>query len=292
MEIVTSPNLKSARTPRQRTRLLWEAIQDIAADYDRLSIRQLYYQLVSRGVLEKTEPAYKRVCDASAQMRLSGALPYGKIADGHRVRRAVFAHDGVADALEAAQLLYRRNMWSTQPVHVEIWTEKDALTGVILPVCNRYGVTYVATRGFPSVTLMYESAQELQRMGKSARVLYFGDHDASGHQISANLEPALRQHGADVTVERVALNLDQVDGWGLPTRPGKRSDTRHAAFAKRFGDASVELDAVPPDVLTDLVATAIEAHMDEAEWFRMRDVERAERQTLADLVGMIGGEAA
>ncbi len=283
-EVRTSP--KKARTPQRRTQQLWDAIVAIADEYDRLSVRQLYYQLVSRGVIPKTEAAYKRVCDASAQMRLDGALPYRKIADGHRTRRAVYAHGGLQHALESAHDLYRRNYWLDQPWHVEVWCEKDALTGVIQPVCDRYGVTYVATRGFPSITLRYESAQEMLAIGKPTMIFYFGDHDASGQQISVNLEAELRHHGAEVTVERVALHPAQIRHWTLPTRPGKTSDSRHSAFAARYGDASVELDALPPNVLTELVRRAIWNMIDDDAWERAEEVEALERQTLASITSI------
>lgn len=284
LNLGTSP--KKARKPQEHTRQLWDAILDVAEDYERMSIRQLYYQLVSRGAIPKTEAAYKRVCDASAQLRISGELPYRKIADGHRVRRIVFAHDGISDALESAHHLYRRDMWRSQPVNVEVWSEKDALTGVIQPVCDRYGVTYVATRGFPSITLRYETAEVLKELGKPTTIYYFGDHDASGQQISTNLEAELREHGADVTVERVALTIEQVLDWALPTRPGKRTDSRHAAFVETYGsDASVELDALPPNILERLVTNAIvKGIQDIDEWQRMKDIERLERKTLASLL--------
>ena len=280
----TSP--KNARRPQRRSLALRAAIAAVAAEYDRLSVRQVYYQLVARGVVEKTEQAYKRVCDASAQMRLDGSLDYRKVVDGDRSRRAVYAHAGLAAALENAQALYRRNHWLDQPQTIEIWSEKDALSGVIQPVCDRYGVTYVATRGFPSITLRYESAQALRQARKPATVFYFGDHDASGQRISANLEAELRRHGADVTVERVALGPEQVRAFGLPTRPGKRSDSRHVAFAARYGDAAVELDALPPDVLTGLVEDAILSCIDADAWRRAREVERLERKTFAELAAI------
>ena len=280
-DLRTSP--KKARTPQRKTRELWDAIGLVANEYERLSVRQLYYQLVARGVIEKTEATYKRVCDASAQMRLDGELPYRTFADGHRTRRGVFAHCGLNHALESAHQLYRRNYWLDQPWYVEVWCEKDALTGVIQPVCEEYGVTYVATRGFPSITLRYESAHALIETGKPAIIFYFGDHDASGRSISDNLEAELRHHGAEVTVARVALNPDQIDAWSLPTRPGKESDSRQAGFARRFGGASVELDALPPDALTDLVATAIDERIDEFSWMQVEHIESLERETLASL---------
>ncbi len=279
--VLTSP--KKARTPQRRSLALRTAILTVAAEYDRLSVRQLFYQLVTRGVIEKTEASYKRVCDASAQMRLAGELDYRKMTDGHRSRRVVYAHDGLRSALADAYDFYRRDYWREQPETIEVWCEKDALTGVVQPVCDRFGVTYVATRGFPSITLRFESAQALRETGKPATIFYFGDHDASGRQISDNLETELRQHGADVTVERVALNPDHIAEYGLPTRPGKWSDSRQAAFAARYGDAAVELDALPPDVLTTIVEACIVSAIDLAAWRRVAEVEALERQTLESL---------
>ena len=280
----TSP--KKARKPQRRSLALREAIAAITAEYERMTVRQLFYQLVSRGVIEKSDAAYKRAADCAVQMRLDGSLPYSKIVDGHRTRRHVFAHDGLADALESAHTLYRRNYWLTQPRAVEVWCEKDALTGVLEPICREYGVTYVACKGFPSITLRYESAIELRDLGKPVHVYYLGDHDPSGRAISDNLEAELRAHGADVTVFRIALEPAQIALWRLPTRPGKRTDSRHARFAERYGDAVVELDALPPRVLTHLVRQAIAEEIDHEEWARMKRIERAERATLESLAGL------
>lgn len=280
-EVRTSP--KKARKPRASSLPLREAILTVAARYERLTVRQLFYQLVAAG-FPKTDTFYKRVSDAATQLRLDGSLPYRKIADGHRTRRPVYQHGGLGAALEAAQEFYRRNYWLDQPRAVEVWCEKDALTGVIQPVCEEWGVTYVATKGFPSLTLRYESAMALRATGKPTRIYYFGDHDASGRAISANLESELRQHGADVRVTRMALEPAQIADYALPTRPGKQTDSRHAKFAARYGDASMELDALPPSVLTAIVSDAIEQEVDMDQWAAAARVERLERATLASIV--------
>lgn len=280
----TSP--KKARKPQARTKPLWDAITTVAAEYERMSVRQLFYQLVSRRAVDKTEAAYKRVCDVSAQMRLAGALDYRKIVDGHRSRRVGWQFDSMSEALENTHELYKRNYWLDQPTYVEIWCEKDALTGVIEPVCRDYGVPYVATRGFPSITLLYESAAQMKLRGKDTRVYYFGDHDASGRAISANLERDMRAHGAWVSVERVALEPEQIEYYKLPTRPGKATDSRHARFAQRYGDASVELDALPPNILEQYVRMMIEHNIDRESWQRTKQIEALERETLASIAAM------
>lgn len=257
----------------------------VANEYKRMSVRQLFYQMVSRGYVDKTEDEYNRVQDAAVQMRLAGVLPYRKIVDGGRERRQVASYNGMDQALENTAELYRRNHWLTQVRHVEVWSEKDALSGIIFPICYEYGVPYVAARGFPSLTIRYESAQEFMRIGKPTTVFYFGDHDASGRTISDNLANEFRQHGADVTVKRMALEPYQIEAYSLPTRPGKKSDSRQPKFARQFGDESVELDALPPDVLSEIVRSCIESQIDAEEWNRIAEIEALEAMTLKSLAG-------
>ncbi len=285
-ETISRTSPPNGRKPQRRSLALRGAIAAVAAEYERMTVRQLFYQLVARGVVAKTEAGYKRVCDFAAQMRIDGTLDYGKIVDGHRTRQGVYAHDGLTEALQSAHHLYRRNYWTNQRTLVEIWCEKDALSGVIRPICEEYGVTYVACRGFPSITLRYDSARVFRQAGKPVHVYYFGDHDPSGRAISDNLERELRQHGADVAVTRVALEPEQIRLWRLPTRPGKPSDSRLARFASTYGNACVELDALPPVVLSELVESAIVREINYSEWVRMMRVERAERETLSSLAAV------
>lgn len=286
-EIRTSP--KKARRAQLRSQVLQTAILAVAADYEQFTVRQLFYQLVARRVIDKTEQEYKRVCDHSVQLRLAGLLPYRKIADGSRQRRAPNVWNGLSDIMQRAADQYRRDCWEQQAEHVEVWCEKDALTGVILPVCTALGVPFVATRGFPSVTLIYESAMALLDIDKPATIYYFGDHDSSGRVISARLEGDLRHHGADVVVKRVALEPWQIDEYQLPTRPNKKSDSRHERFAAAYGDAAVELDALPPDVLADFIYRVVEPHIDEHQWTVTKQIEAAERDTLANFVIQFNG---
>ncbi len=289
---MTAPIVRAAsprrkvRKPQAKTRVLHDAILAVAAGYERLSVRQLYYQLVSHYGLPKTEAAYNRVQEASVQLRRAGRLPYDKITDGSRVRRRQAGWDGIRDLLETYHEQYRRDYWAAQPHAVEIWCEKDALSGVIQPLCDEYGVTYVALRGFGSLSIAYESAQELRHAGKPARIYFFGDHDASGWALARAVEVELREHNRAIEFEGMALHPYQVEHYRLPTRPGKPTDSRHAAFVREFGDRCVELDALPPDVLEGLIRDVIEANIDWAEWGRMHRNEAAERRTLASLAAV------
>ena len=281
-------NRGMVRKPRAQTQKLHDQIADVAGLYKQMTVRQLYYQLVARG-LPKTEQAYDRVQEATVQMRLAGALPYRKIADGSRTRTQVASYSNLGEALEHTQSFYRRDYWQNAPNRIEVWCEKDALTGVIQPICQEYGVTYVATRGFPSMTLMYESAMIMRLYddasvnGQGTKLYYFGDHDASGRSISDGLLERLWAHGAPAEVIRRALEPEQIREHRLPTRPNKKSDTRRRAFAAQYGDESVELDALPPGVLEDLVRDCIVENIDPAIWEQLEVAEESERATLGTL---------
>jgi hypothetical protein len=278
----TSP--KKAWQPQKNTWPLIQAIIAIADEYDRMTVRQMYYQLVSRKVIEKTEAAYKQVCYVSAEMRIAKLLPYGKIADGSRQRRRVAQWQEPMEILETARKQYRKDRWMMQDEIVEVWCEKDALSGVLQPTCDRLGVAYVATRGNPSLTLIYESAEYFDGLEQFPTILYVGDHDASGRGISDRLEAQFHRHIDDIAVERIALEPEQIAQYQLPTRPGKTSDSQHLKFTEAFGDASVEVDALPPNVLTAIVEDAIWGHIDLAAWVEAERAEVAEQESLDDWI--------
>lgn len=270
------------RKPQQRSLPLRSAILAVAREYDRMSVRQLFYQLVTRGHIEKTEQGYRRMADVTVQLRRSGELPYAMIVDGHRDRQN--AHINTLDhALAMWHNAYRRDLWLDQTDSVEVWCEKDALSGIIAPICYEYRVTYVAVRGFASVSLLYDSAQAMIASGRHTHLYYFGDHDSSGRIISDAVSTELHALGAPVTVRRMAIEPHHIAEYDLPTRPNKTSDSRHDRFVANYGDAAVELDALPPSVLTDLVRQCIVAHIDPLKWSQQMRIEQLERETLSNM---------
>lgn len=277
---------RTQRQPQAKTLLLFDQILAVTDLYPRMTVRQLFSQMTTRGLVEKTERGYQRVADATVKMRRGGLLRYDKIVDGGRVRRRLPGWDSIGDLLGDAERAFRLNYWAAQSGVVEIWCEKDALAGVIMPVTDRYGVTFVALKGFGSLTIAYESGQELRRDGKPVNIYYFGDHDPSGWAVSQAIEEELRQHlGALLSFERVGLDPGDIAAHRLPTRPAKPSDKRNAAFVAAFGSGDcVELDALPPDTLTDWVKDAIEHHIDADAWGRVKLAEAAQRSSLADFI--------
>jgi len=286
LEVVARHNY---RAPRAKTRVLWDALLRILDPYDLIGVRGAYYQAEMAGVVGKTEADYDRVQRALLAMRRAGVLPYSKICDNARERRSIYQYGELGDALESWHRTYRRNYWIAQPATVEIWCEKDALTPVINPVCQRYGVTFCAIRGFESESFTYASAQDLLKIGKPAHIYYFGDHDPSGWFIANGLESGLRSFGVNAAVIQVAVTPRQVAAWRLPTRPAKRSDSRLPAFLRAFGsDRCTEVDAIPPTTLQALVKNAIVGEIDKATWTRTQRVEELERESLANVIDLFG----
>jgi hypothetical protein len=258
---------------------LREGLYAIVATDRPMTVRQTFYRAVATGLVQKREAEYKNVvCRLLAQMRLDEMLPWGWIADNTRWMRKPVTFSSLGDALKRTATLYRRSLWDNQDVYVEVWCEKDALAGVLLEETSKWDVPLMVTRGYPSLTYLYEAADAIVARDKPAHLYYFGDHDPSGVDIERNLEERLWEFSdeAEIWLERVAVTPRQIEEWSLPTRPTKRTDSR----ARSFTGQSVEVDAIPPRQLRQLVRECIEPHVDPRALEVVREAEASERLTL------------
>jgi hypothetical protein len=210
------------------------------------------------------------------KMRRDGDLPHKWITDGSRLRLEPRTFSNAQAALENTARMYRRDLWIDQGIHVEVWTEKDAMRGVVYPITAEYAVPLMISRGFSSETFLYETAEDINDEGHPAVMYQLGDHDPSGVAAWKDIQRKLREFvndDIDLTFERIAITREQIVGLDLPTRPTKQSDTR----AKTFVGESVEVDAIPSSTLRDLVREAIERHID-SEALRLTKVAEASEQ--------------
>ena len=157
----------SGSSPTRRSRadidLLKAALYLVTSEIRPASVRQIYYQMVSRGYIAKTEGEYKNtVCRLLGLMRKAGEMPYGWITDNTRFMRKPTTYSNLGEMLEEQVRFYRRDLWHTQPVDVEVWLEKDALSGVLYPVTEEWDVPLMVTRGYPSLTFLYGAAEEME----------------------------------------------------------------------------------------------------------------------------------
>ena len=259
-----------------------------------MTVRQLYYRLVSAGVIDKTEQEYNRVGRQLLKLRRERAVRYGDIADGARTTWRQTTYSGVQDAVDEWAAVYRRGLWNESPYHVQVWAEKDALTNILLTECRPLDVDLCVCRGYPSESyLWHEAASFVQSEKAEYHILYVGDHDPSGVDIPRSIEDGIRRliehEGGDpdaLRFHRLAVNEQQIKDYGLITRPTKASDTR----AKNFAGESVEVDAIPPRELRRIVREAVERYVDHDHLAAIKVAEASERDYLRRMAAMMEGE--
>lgn len=260
-----------------------DAIFDAAERDQPLTVRSIFYRVVSAGAVEKSEKSYRAVQRRVLAMRRNGGLPYDWVADGTRWAIKPNTWNSVEDMLSAASYSYRRSLWLEQNVHVEVWSEKDALASVISAVTRELDVPLLVARGFASETFLYSTAQQVKYSNKPAFIYQLGDHDPSGVAAWEHVQARLRDFApnVDFTFQRLAVTPEQIDTHKLLTRPTKTTDSR----ARNFVGESVEVDALPSPVLRSLVRDAVESHLDPHKLAITRAVEQSERDVLRNIRG-------
>jgi hypothetical protein len=287
--VFTGSPIKRTRRTRAELEQLDQALTEIVAEIEPATVRQVFYQAVVHGLVPKDEAkGYKLVQRRLVKLREEGEIPYGWITDNVRIVRGYNRYDGPEDYARVAAEFYRRDYWAESPVNVEIWLEKDALAGVLLPtVVEECGLDLHVTRGYASVSYLQSAADFIRRDGRPTYVYLLTDFDPSGLGIAETVRTELirRSDPVEVHVERLAVNREQIDDYRLPTRPTKTTDSRAKKFMQEHGTGSVELDAIQPATLRSLVRNSIERHMDPERFRVLRLAEEQERDLLRNVWG-------
>lgn len=265
----------------KKTWKLIKAMHSVLAEHHPMTVRQVFYQLVSGQVLKNTEYQYKRVSIHLREARQEGTIPWEWVEDRLRRPRTISMWEGLADFGETAWRSYRRDVWAEQPSYIECWLEKDALSGVFGRLLGPYGMTLNVGRGFESWSSLYKAAERLGT-GEGIMILAFGDLDPSGVDIMRFLQDGLGFFDCRPEIVTCALIPEDVRRYNLPFDFTKLSDSRRDAYIAEYGDIVVELDALPVEALQERIKTEVEARMDLEALARVREVERGERHRLAD----------
>jgi hypothetical protein len=267
-----------------------KAIVEILSDDNPQTVRQVFYALTVRGVIKKEEVEYQRtVVRLLTEMREAEEIAFEWITDNTRLMRKPPSFTSLDRALTATSKFYRRDLWASMPVYVEVWCEKDALSGVLVQETEVYDVPLMTARGYSSISFLYSAAKAIEAQEKPAYIFHFGDLDPSGVDAARDIETKLRRYAPDAEIhfERPAVTREQVERWNLPTRPTKMTDTR----AKKFGSStSVELDAIPAAKLREIARECIERHVDQRQLAMLRAAEESERELLTKWAGLYGGQ--
>lgn len=240
--------------------ILEVSFEVLSADWP-MTVRQVYYQLVSRQVIENNRGQYQKVSKLLVNARRDGSIPWEWIEDRLRRPRKVAMWQDLADYRGAVLASYRRNVWATQPGYVEAWLEKDALSGIFEDILRPYGVTLSVGRGFDGWSSIHNAALRLRDIPDAA-IVYFGDFDPSGEDMARSLRERLADQGATPEIIKCALTFEDIERYNLPPDFAKTTDTRTKAFVAKYGNVSVELDALPGNVLRDRLRQEVEARMD------------------------------
>jgi hypothetical protein len=277
--------IKRHRSTKAEVEARREALIDIIDGGRPMTVRQVFYQATVHGLVEKAESGYAKVQTDLTLLRRAGDLPYDWLADNTRWQRKPRTFDSAEDALKATAAFYRKALWTDADSYVELWLEKDALAGVIFPVTSMYDVPLMVARGYASLSFLHSAAEKINTLDIPAYIYHLGDFDPSGVNAGEKIEETLREMApdADIVFERIAVTPEQINEWSLPTRPTKTSDTR----SKNFGNISVELDAIEPNRLRELVQRAIEQHLPRHQFEVLKAAEQSEREIIQRLVGRI-----
>jgi hypothetical protein len=270
-----------------------EAVLDLVEKRDRMTVRGIFYALTTTHVVPKTEAGYRKVQTQVLALRREGLLPWSFVADGTRWVRQETTYDSTDEALNDVARLYRRDLWRSQDVRVELWLEKHALADLIYPTVSQWGVPLLVSRGTSSATFLHSAAQVAEEAfasdGRRTVVLALYDHDAGGERAFRTVVRGMAEYAplSRPTVKLLGVTAEQIEAWNLPTRPAKAKDPE----AKRWGDRpAVELDGISPDTLNATVEAAIVEWIDPHAWEVAQAFETAEREGLKMLADYARGD--
>mgnify|MGYP001596618738 CR=1 FL=1 len=249
----------------KKTNLLLDKSKEILMTYAnkgiKLTLRQLYYQLVSENIISNNEKEYKNLSRILTNARYSGEIDWKLIEDRIRIPNIPNTFRSIKHLLEVAKKSYQLNRWEGQEYYIEVWAEKDALASVIEPITNKYQVPFCVNRGYASVTAIFEGIRRLN-LEKINIILYIGDHDPSGLDMIRDIQKRLDMLGANAQVIPIALTIKQIKKYNLPPNPTKITDARAKNYVEEYGGTCWEADALSPEVLQEIVEYNILKYLD------------------------------
>lgn len=250
-------------------------VLDTYCDHLPLTIRQIYYRLVTMDVIPKTEKGYKNLCELLNRARRARVIPMSAIRDDGPSQLAPasyadadqFVDYRILNPLRGGMIQFDRQAGQDYPLAV--WCEAAGMMPMLRTVAHEYGVPVYSSGGFDSLTFKHDMAMKLA--GKT--VLHVGDYDPSGVHMFSSLEEDVMAFNAadrdsewnfdlggewsDIEFVRLAVLGPHIEEYALPTAPPKASDKR--AFND---DRTVQAEAFPPDQLLALLEEGMLRYID------------------------------
>jgi len=287
-------NLNPERTARLKR--INEIIEEYQGAGYVLTLRQLYYQLVSRDIIPNRQNEYKKLGSLLTEARMGGIVDWNAIEDRLRSAESPSSWDNPGAILDSAIESYARPRMEGQEYYIEVWVEKDALSGVLSRVTEKYHIPICVNRGYSSASAMHEAFKRFNRAHRDKqkiRIIYLGDFDPSGVDMIRDVEDRImeffngfystRTNRVDFEVVPIALTQDQIRQYEPPPNPAKQTDPRFEKFADEFGTTSWEVDALPPEVLNQILTDGILKLIDVDMYDDMVAAEIADKTKLIEL---------
>ena len=251
-----------------------EEANEIIDEYEgmgyKLTLRQLYYQFVSADLIENTERSYKNLGVLVNKARMSGLMDWDAIEDRTRNVQRWKINESMRSIFYAIEYDYALDFWKEQDVYVEVWVEKEALAEIVEQAVRKYKAPYLSCRGYISQSEAYRAGKRFHEHaaeGRECHLIHLGDHDPSGIDMTRdNRDRIWTMSGTDVWVDRIALNMDQIEEYRPPRNPAKLSDSRAGDYVQKYGRSSWELDALRPEVLEELIQSTLSNLINHQKW--------------------------
>lgn len=271
-----------------------QIIANYLAQNLRLTLRQLYYQLVTRNLITNQEKSYKNLSSIVSDARLAGLLDWEAIEDRIRQPRVNLEFNDLGERCKLACDNYRLPRWKDQDAYVELWVEKDALAGVLQPLARDHHVTMMVNRGYSSQSAMYEAANRFKEAEpKHGIIFYLGDHDPSGEDMVRDIRDRFKMFGVgensvhEFEIRKLALTMEQIEEHEPPPNPAKMTDPRAGEYVAEHGNSSWEVDALPPEVLAQIIRDAFLEVIDQDKMDAIIEQEEKDKAELTKAVEKI-----
>jgi hypothetical protein len=276
---------------------LLERASAILEEYEargfRMTLRELYYQLVARDVIPNNTREYDRLGALLSDGRIAGLVSWTGLEDRRRNLMGLSYQRSVGGALRAAAEGYRRDLWEYQDWRPEVWVEKEALEGVVGTICNALRVDFFACCGYNSQSESWRAGRRMAgyiQKGQRPIVFHLGDHDPSGIDMTRDNQERLSLFaGVQIQVVRIALNMSQIEELRPPPNPAKVTDSRAEKYIEKYGTSSWELDALTPDYIHALIDRSVASVRDAAKWDEALRREAEDKRALQEMVEEMGG---
>jgi len=282
----TRPRGFAPWSPQAATLELLNQVRAVLAEYENylpLTIRQIFYRLVGAHGYEKTEQAYARLCEHLNRARRGRLIAMDVIRDDGGVVEAPDDWTGTGQfwaTVHAMAKKFTLDHSDGQSTRLVVICEAAGMVPQLGRVANPFGVTVMSGGGFDSLTDKHKFADELAAHDRPTEVLHIGDHDPSGVSMFLafleDVEAFTRDLGGDATFTRLAVTPQQITRYRLETAPPKPTDNR------AFSGETCQVEALAPDVLANILRTAIEKRIDQRVLQRVLKQERKLRRELLE----------